>query len=98
MTNILEAQTVYRAEIDVRRDSAQVRMDHESRIVAVEAVGENAVDFWFTMPYHHSRQDLCLRRFAAVGTGHPFPESARYLGCSGRTPAGFVWHLLELPA
>lgn len=34
------------------------------------------------------------RRFLVVGTGHPLPRGARYVGSSDSAP--FVWHVVEL--
>jgi hypothetical protein len=61
--------------------------------VHVEAAGDGAVDFWA----HHSPRDTPRdRTFQVVGTGQPVPAGARYIGTTGRTPAGHTWHLLEI--
>lgn len=35
------------------------------------------------------------RRFQVVGTGHPLPDGAAYIGSWDAAP--FVWHVVELP-
>jgi hypothetical protein len=35
--------------------------------------------------------------FQVVGTGHPVPDGARYVGTCPRTREGYVWHLYRLP-
>jgi len=61
--------------------------------VHVEAAGDSAVDFWA----HHSARDTPRNRtFQVIGTGRPVPAGARYIGTTGRTPAGYIWHLFEI--
>lgn len=36
------------------------------------------------------------RRFAVIGTGHPFPDGAAYIDSYDAEP--FVWHVVELPS
>jgi hypothetical protein len=60
--------------------------------VHVEAAGDGAVDFWA----HHSPRGMPRdRTFAVYGTGQPVPAGTRYIGTTGRTPAGLIWHLFE---
>ena len=35
--------------------------------------------------------------FQVVGTGHPLPDGALYVGTAPRTREGLVWHLYRLP-
>ena len=35
--------------------------------------------------------------FQVVGTGHPLPDGALYVGTAPRTREGLVWHLFRVP-
>jgi hypothetical protein len=61
--------------------------------VHVEAAGNTYVDFW---TLHAPRTFPQRRMFQAFGTGQPLPGGARYIGTTGRTPAGLIWHLFEI--
>lgn len=51
------------------------------------------VGFWAE---HNSDKPERLRKFIIVGTGHPIPEGAVYVGTPPRTEHGLVWHLYEV--
>lgn len=39
-----------------------------------------------------------VRSYAVVGTGHPWPDDAVYLGTAIAPGGSLVWHLLAVPA
>ena len=64
--------------------------------VAFGALGySKGIEFWAE---HDSTRPLAVRTFMVVGTGHPIPGGAVYVGTAPRTREGLVWHLFELPS
>jgi hypothetical protein len=64
--------------------------------VAFGALGRSAgIEFWAE---HDDTLPAVPRTFTVVGTGHPVPDGAAYVGSAPRTREGLVWHLFELPA
>jgi hypothetical protein len=64
--------------------------------VAFGALGYSAgIEFWAE---HDDTLPAVPRTFAIVGTGHPVPDGAAYVGTAPRTREGLVWHLYEIPA
>ena len=62
--------------------------------VAFGALARSAgIEFWAE---HDDTRPELPRTFVIVGTGHPVPEGALYVGTAPRTPEGLVWHLFEL--
>lgn len=55
--------------------------------------GSVGVEFWAE---HDDAKPEELRTFVIVGTGHPIPDGATYVGTAPRTREGLVWHLYEL--
>jgi hypothetical protein len=52
----------------------------------------DVVEFW---AYHDARFPARKTRFMAVGTGHPLPRGAAYVGTALAADGRFVWHLFE---
>lgn len=64
--------------------------------VAFGALGYSAgIEFWAE---HDDTREPEVRTFTIVGTGHPIPDGAVYVGTAPRTREGLVWHLYELAA
>lgn len=83
-------KTVFRYEVPVD-DAAHDRL-LQGDIVKVEAKDLYTVEFWAEkMP----SSIQVPRLFRVYGTGHPIPESAKYVGTCSRV-SGLVWHLYEL--
>jgi hypothetical protein len=62
--------------------------------VAVAATPDSrGVEFWAEHSDHAGRTD---RAFLVVGTGHPIPDGAQWVGTCPRTALGLVWHLYEV--
>lgn len=55
----------------------------------------DGVEFWAE---HDDRRPEVPRAFVVVGTGHPVPDGALYVGTAPRSRQGLVWHLFEIPA
>lgn len=55
--------------------------------------GSAGVEFWAE---HVSSRPAEDRVFTVIGTGHPVPDGAAYVGTAPRTREGLVWHLFEL--
>lgn len=47
------------------------------------------VDIWF------ENADMKTRKFTVVGTGHPIPENAEYVGTALAVGGALVWHVVE---
>lgn len=63
--------------------------------VAFGALGYSAgIEFWAE---HDDTRPEVPRVFMIVGTGHPVPDGASYVGTAPRTREGLVWHLFEMP-
>lgn len=62
--------------------------------VQFEALPQSrGIGFWAE---HDSDKPEILRRFIIIGTGHPIPENAVYVGTAPRTEHGLVWYLYEV--
>jgi len=60
----------------------------------VAVAGDNTtVEFWAE---HDEDAGASDRAFLVVGTGHPIPDGARWVGTCPRTSLGLVWHLYEM--
>jgi len=73
--------------------SAQRVFALSSDPVHVGATDDQVVEFWAE---DSDDAPTVERTFLVVGTGHPIPEGARYIGTCPRTPLGLVWHLYEV--
>jgi hypothetical protein len=53
----------------------------------------DGMEFWAE---HDDAKPAAVRTFVVVGTGHPVPDGAVYVGTAPRTPEGLVWRLYEI--
>lgn len=83
---------VLRSEIEIAYLTS-VLMGAGSKVLAVAAKGDYAVEFWWTSLDDDAPTN---RLFAVVGTGQVVPEGGVHWGTAPRTPSGFVWHLFEV--
>jgi hypothetical protein len=84
------ARTIYRYEVPV--DDRPHTHGLSGNPVAVAGT-DYVVEFWAeTNPNRPPTE----RAFLVVGTGHPIPDDAIYVGTAPRTPHGLVWHLYEV--
>ena len=88
-------RTIYRFEIPVddRSYSFDLTPGSIGEPVAVAVTASSRiVEFWAVV----DTENTTRRSFRVVGTGHPLPLTARYVGTAPRTPSGLVWHLVEV--
>jgi hypothetical protein len=70
-----------------------IRLTGDPVAVAVDMPGDAGIEFWAE---HDPSKPEVARTFAIVGTGHPIPAGAAYVGTAPRSRYGLVWHLYEL--
>lgn len=85
-------RTVYRYLIPVNDEPTTVVACLKGVIVHVASRhSPDTVEFWID----GKKTDTADRTFRVVGTGHPVPDGATYLG-TALAAMGLVWHLYEL--
>lgn len=85
-------RAVYRYQVGL---DGPVTISITANPAAFGALGYSAgIEFWAE---HDDTAPEVPRTFVIVGTGHPVPEGAAYVGTAPRTREGLVWHLYELP-
>lgn len=87
-----ELRRMFRYVVPVDDKAYNFPLDHDP--VAVAAFNNStAVEFWVETT---AGAPAVMRWFRAIGTGHPIPDGAKWIGTCPRTPAGLVWHLYEV--
>ena len=83
---------MFRYTVQVDDQPHVIRLTNDPVAVAVGATVDE-VEFWA----EHDMDALEYpAAFIVVGTGHPIPDGARYVGTCPRVH-GLVWHLYRLP-
>lgn len=82
---------MYRYVVPADDHAHTFRLSHSPVAVAVSNAGRE-VEFWAE---HTEGATQVARAFRVVGTGHPLPDGARWIGTCPRTELGLVWHLYE---
>ena len=85
-------KTIYRYEVGFDRPETH-RLTSPPRHVA-NTVDEYGLEFWAE---HYPNCKGFDVTFVVIGTGHPVPDGAIYIGTAPRTSLGLVFHLYELP-
>jgi hypothetical protein len=89
-------RTVHRAVVDGPGIIRDISMPRFAKVEHVGAIGDGstgAVEFWYEVDTDTYPRP---RGFMVTGTGQPAATQAEYLGCTGRTESGLVWHLWEV--
>ncbi|HET8661080.1 MAG TPA: hypothetical protein VFM55_19045 [Micromonosporaceae bacterium] len=84
---------VWKYEVEANGRDNAITMPKGARILHVEHqdARPSVVTFWAEVDPAAERE---LRTFVVVGTGHPVPDGARYVGTDCVLPT-LVWHLYE---
>lgn len=87
------SRVIYRYEVPVDWEPHELFLYPVAVPARVEAAADDLVEFWME---HDSNVPVVPRSFRVFGTSHTIPDSARWMGTTGRTDSGLVWHLYEL--
>lgn len=88
------AKYIYKYTVPVDDRVHGVTLDAGVKILHVDCTGNYAmVEFWAL--HDDTQTETEERWFQVVGTGHPLPPDAAYVG-SVVTSVGLVWHLMEV--
>jgi hypothetical protein len=85
--DIKQGKRIYRYLVPV--DDQWHDQDFDGEVLAVNCRRLDAVEFWAV------EGGIVPRCFRVVGTGHPMPEDARYVGTAVTPDGSLVWHLVE---
>jgi hypothetical protein len=86
-------RTVHRHRVPV--DGQPHTVTFAGELLHIEAAGNGHVDLW---TLHAPREFPHAHLVQVFGTGQSLPDDARYVGTTGRTPAGLIWHVFEIAA
>lgn len=85
-------RTIYKYPLKFWAEPQIVTMPMGAEIVHVE-LQHGDITLWALLG---TSMPAVVRKFAIRGTGHPIDEGMKYVGTVS-DPAGFVWHVLEVP-
>ena len=90
-------RTIYRESVPVDGEWHTITLHQQGGVGGILHVGcrqEGAVEFWHMV---RSGGVATEYEFLVVGTGHPIPDGATYVGTMVTPNGVFVWHLLRRP-
>jgi len=84
-------KTIWKYQIHLGKGNGKFDIPKGGKIVHVACPQHLILNFWVEV--ETTNNILELRHFTVLGTGHPIPDGAKYVGTAVDT--NFVWHLYE---
>ena len=83
-------KTIWKYSLSVDQADGSFSIPKDGKIIYVSSQTTRMINFWVEL---ESNNQIELRHFIVIGTGHSIPDNSEYVGSI--MSGAFVWHLYE---